>query len=161
MFEMIKFRGGTEKYFVVDFGYPRPSEIDFYQVMWNGHYINYFETSRLYFCKHIEMTTEVFDRYGIQVPVYSYNVQMRNAVLANQKIRVAVRPVSFKKGLLELFHVLIADDEIKAVGTIIHAVIETKTRAIPSPMPEVVNNIIEKMFEPFAPAPKDHKPLFD
>lgn len=149
-FEMIKFRGKEQKYFVVDFGYPRFGEIDGYNVMWNGHYINYFETSRFYYSKYMNLTTKVIEDYGFQVPIYSYNVQMRNPTLQNDRIRVGVRPVSFRKGMLDLFHILLDDKEIKAVGNIIHAVIDKDTRTIPFPVPDVVNEIVGKFFAPFA-----------
>ena len=148
-FETIRFRNQSHRYFMVDFGLPRFSEIDSYDVLWNGHYINYFETARLYYGKFMQIGTDAFERHGFQIPVYSYNVNMRNAVVAGQSIRVGVRPVSFKKGLIDLFHVLIADGEIKAVGHIVHAVIETKTRSIPYPMPPIVVNIVGQFFAPF------------
>lgn len=148
-FEKIKFRNQVNRYFMVDFGLPRFSEIDSYQVLWNGHYINYFETARQYYGRHMNLGTAAFERYGFQIPVYSYNVNMRSAVMAGQNIRVGVRPVSFKKGLIDLFHVLLADDEIKAVGHIVHAVVETTTKSIPYPMPPIVTEIVGQFFAPF------------
>jgi len=40
-------------------------------------------------------------------------------------------------------------NEIKAVGNIIHAVIEKDTRSIPYPIPDLVTNIVAKVFKPF------------
>lgn len=149
-FEMVKFRGREMKYFVVDFGLPRFSEIDAYQIMWNGHYVNYFESSRQYLAAYMNMGTGLFEKYGFQTPIYSYNVQMRNPVTAQEHVRVAVRPMSFRKGMLDLFHVLMANGEVKAVGNIVHAVIEKETRSIPYPIPDVVNEIIGRIFAPFS-----------
>lgn len=158
-YEKIKFRGQEMTYFLVDFGMPRFSEIDAYQIMWNGHYINYFETSRQYFTAHLKMGTGLFEKYGFQTPIYSYSVQMRKPVTAEEHLRVGVRPMSFKKGMLDLFHVMIGDGEIKAVGNIVHAVIEKETRSIPYPMPEIVNQIMGRIFAPFESEESLNKPL--
>lgn len=148
-FERVKFRGQERKYFMVDFGLPRFSEIDGYQVMWNGHYVNYFENSRVYYNDYLKLGTQLFEDYGFQVPVHSYNVQMRNVVVSTDRIRVGVRPMYFKKGLLELFHLLMVGNEVRAQGSIIHAVIMKDTRMIPYPMPPIVNQIIGRIFAPF------------
>lgn len=148
-FELVTFRRETAKYFLVDYGPPRFNELDSYAIMWNGHFVNYFENARQQLAKYTELNTTLLESYGFQVPIHSYQVKLRKPIEANDAMRVAVRPLHFKGGLLEFEHLMMVGAEIRAVGTTTHAVIEMKTRSIAFPMPELVHDVINRVFKPF------------
>lgn len=148
-FENITFQRRTEKYFVVEYGRPRFNELDSYGILWNGHFVNYFENARQMLGRHTRLDTVLLEEYGFQIPIHSYHVKMRKAVEANDDIRVAVRPLHFKGGLVEFQELLLVGDEVRATGTVIHAVLDKVERRIVFPFPEIVFQIVNRVFEPF------------
>jgi YbgC/YbaW family acyl-CoA thioester hydrolase len=149
-FEEIGFRRAVEKYFVVHYGPPRFNELDSYAILWNGHFVNYFENARQQLGKATGLNTRLLEEAGFQIPIYGYNVKLRKPVEANDEMRVAVRPLQFKNGLLEFEHMMMVCDEIRALGNTTHAVIDKKTRSIAYPMPDLVFEIVNRVFSPFA-----------
>ena len=152
-FEMLTFRRETAKYFVVNYGPPRFSELDSYAIMWNGHFVNYFENARQQLGKNTDLNSRLLEEYGFQIPIHSYQVKLRKPIEANDEMRVAVRPPHFKGGLLEFEHLMMVGTEIRATGTTTHAVIDMKTRSIAFPMPELVFQVVNRVFTPFQAAP--------
>lgn len=148
-YENIAFRRREHKYFVVNYGRPRFSELDSYAIMWNGHFVNYFENARQLLGRHTGLDTRLLEEYGFQIPIHSYTVKMRTVVEANDDMRVAVRPLSFKAGLIEFEHLMLVNGEVRATGTTTHAVINNETRSIEYPFPEIVWDVIKRVFTPF------------
>lgn len=148
-YEMITYHRRSERYFVVEYGPPRFSELDSYAIMWNGHFVNYFENARQQLGRVTGLNSRLLEEYGFQIPIHSYTVKMRKPVEANDVMRVAVRPLQFKGGLLEFEHLMLVNGEVRATGTTNHAVIEMKTRSIVFPVPQLVTEIIARVFKPF------------
>lgn len=148
----VTFHRRTENYFVVEYGRPRFNELDSYAIMWNGHYVNYFENARQLLGRYTDLNSVLLAEYGFHIPIHSYHVKMRKPIEANDDMRVAVRPISFKGGLIEFDHLMLVGDEVRATGTVMHAVIDMKERRIVFPFPEIVNEVIQRVFKPFKEA---------
>jgi acyl-CoA thioesterase FadM len=148
-FQNISFQRRTEKYFVAEIGVPRVNELDLYSMVWNGHYINYFANTLQMFGKHTNLSAGLLEEYGFQIPLYSYFVKMRNPIFPNDEMRVAVRPVSFRKGLIEFSHLILVADEVRVTGNTIHAVVDSKTRSMVYPLPELVRAVVDQIFAHF------------
>ncbi len=151
-FEEITFRRIKERYFVVHYGPPRFNELDSYAIMWNGHFVNYFENARQQLGKMTGLNSRLLEESGFQIPIYGYNVKLRKPVEANDEMRVAVRPLHFKNGLIEFEHFMLVGEEVRAIGNTTHAVIDIKTRSIAYPMPDLVFEIVNRVFLPFTKA---------
>lgn len=148
-FDWIEFRRKKYKYFVVEYGRPRFQELDSYAIMWNGHFVNYFENARQQLGRFTDLNSRLLEEYGYQIPIHSYHVKMRKPVEANDDMRVAVRPVSFKSGLVDFEHLMLVNGEVHATGTTIHAVLDMKERQIVYPFPDIVWEIVTRVFKPF------------
>jgi len=143
-FEHIKFKRKNDKYYIVDFGTPRFSEIDSYHVMWNGHYINYFEAARIELCRHIGFDLDSLVKLGCYLPVYNYDITMKKPVLAGEKISVAVTPQELSHSSIKFKHILLVDGEVRAYGEVQH--IPTDTESL-----NIIYNLSEEIVEILAP----------
>ena len=158
-FEDVPFRRATERYFVVHYGTPRFNELDPYGVLWNGHFVQYFENARQQLGKFTKLNPRILDQAGFHMFVYGYNVKLRKIIEVNDEMRVAVRPLQFKNGLIEFEHLMLVGDEVRAVGNTTHAVIDKNTRSIAYPMPDLVFEIVNRVFQPFAKSEATTKEL--
>jgi acyl-CoA thioesterase FadM len=148
-FQDITFQRRTEKYFVAEIGEPRFNELDSYSMVWNGHYINYFANTLQMFGKYANLSAGLLEECGFQIPLYSYFVKMRNPIFANDEMKVGVRPVSFRKGLIEFSHLILVADEVRVTGNTVHAVVDSKTRSMVYPLPELVHAVVGQIFAHF------------
>jgi YbgC/YbaW family acyl-CoA thioester hydrolase len=145
----IRFRGKSAKYFVLEDLRPRFNEIDSYQVMWNGHYVNYFEMARLAMCRQFEFDMETLSKLGYFLPVYSYGVDIMESVFPQDVFKIAVRPLDLKPGIFSFLHLMLKGQKIVAVCKLKHVMIcKQSLKVVSSEKPEIreVFNQFEKTF---------------
>ena len=145
----ISFRGKEKNYVVVDLGFPRFSEVDFYQVVWNGHYVNYFETARLELCRSFDVELSKISEWGCYLPVHNYEVNVTRPVFLKDRMHVAARLDGFSQGILDFSHLLLVDGRIRAHGKVKHVLVDSKTLEILSEPPELVRASFDRMSELF------------
>ena len=145
-FETIKFRGKSHKYFIHEIGLPRFNELDSYSVVWNGHYVNYFETARLALCKYYGFDMKILSDLGLYLPVSSYSLNIRNPVFAQDRISVAVTPLTLEESsVMDFFHLLIVDKDIRAYGTVRHAAMSKESGSIFLKLPDEILEVLKPM----------------
>lgn len=146
-FEKIKFRGKTEEYFIHRMGRPRFNEIDHYGVMWNGHYVNYFETARLAMCKEFGFDMELLSNLGFFLPVYKYEITMTKPVFPQDEITIAVKAVELEESNMKFVHLLMVNGEVRASGSVQHIALSKETGAIAFALPEQIKTVLQPIKE--------------
>jgi len=148
-FQTIQHRGSGKRYFVRHFGRPRFNEIDHYGVLWNGHYVNYFELGRHALCLHCRFDMKSLADAGYFLPVASYEIKMRKPVFPRDEITVAVRPSAISENRYEFTHLLLVGDEIRASGVVQHVPVSKETGSIAYQLPPDVAAILSPLSEVF------------
>jgi YbgC/YbaW family acyl-CoA thioester hydrolase len=147
VFKKIKFRGKMENYFLYKVGLPRFNELDSYGVVWNGHFVNYFETARLDLCRHYGFDMKLLSDNGCYLPVYSYSLNIRKPVFARDEMVVAVRPSALEENVMDFSHLLLVNDDIRAYGTVRHVAMSKETGSLFMTLPEHLINILKPLQE--------------
>lgn len=151
-YKNIRFRGTTKKYFVHEVGTPRFNEIDAYKVLWNGHYVSYFENARLAFCRFCGWDFQVFADMGYLMPVVRYRVDVRKPVFLEDSISVAVRPefksLGYSSQKFEFNHLLLVGDEVRAASSVDHMFMEAG-QGVPAATPQEFYNVFNPVAKEF------------
>ncbi|MBI4042419.1 MAG: acyl-CoA thioesterase [Deltaproteobacteria bacterium] len=148
-FREIRFRGKSRLCFVHEIGYPRFNEIDEYKVVWNGHYLNYFEIVRHECCRHCGFDLELLAKNGCYLPVYQYQVSIRRPVFSSDWITAAVTPVKLEENRFEFLHFILIGDDVRAVGTVTHVPMSQEKGEVLFSLPRNVANIFTLLKEKF------------
>ncbi len=137
-FKLINFRGKTHRYFIYHVGHPRFNEIDAYGVVWNGHYVNYFENARHALCRHYNFDMAVLAKLGFYLPVYKYQVSIRKPLRSDDFITVAVRLSSSQTNQSEFTHLLMSKNNIHAYGQVEHALTDHSGQIVLQPPDHII-----------------------
>ncbi|MGE3975120.1 MAG: acyl-CoA thioesterase [Bdellovibrionales bacterium] len=150
LFQSISFKGGTKKYFVADIGRPRFNEIDHYGVVWNGHFITYFETARHQLCRFCDFDMQRLSDAGVYLPVSNIEIKIKKPILPRDEIKVAVRASLIEENRFEFFHLLLVNNEVRASGSVQHIPMDKSTGTVAYQLPENVVKIMKPLSELFA-----------
>lgn len=142
IFKTIKFRGKSNTYFLYEIGLPRFNELDSYGVVWNGHFINYFEIARLAMCRHYGFDMKMLSDMGCYLPVYSYAANIRKPVFPNDKIIVAVTPILLEESTMDFYHLLLVDNDVRAYCSVRHVAMNKETGSIFMKLPDNVIRVL-------------------
>lgn len=149
VFEEFKLRGKAHSYYMHALGRPRFNEIDHYGVVWNGHFVNYFETGRLALCKQFGFDMELLSKLGLFLPVYKYEVTMTKPVLPTDEMTVAVRATELSESAMIFSHLLIVGGEARAIGTVQHIAMSKETGSIAFTLSDEAKKVLEPIKEAF------------
>ena len=152
--ERISFRGKKKLYYVEKNFKPRFNEIDSYEVLWNGHFINYFELIRMNFFDEFGLNVTKFKEEGILFPVHMFHVEVLRAIRAGEAFDLAIRPFEFGNGFMEFLHLALKDGKVVAFGKVRHFAVNEKDFKVffdvPEPVKIRMKNILYK-FEMLKP----------
>ena len=150
-FDLIKTNRLNAVHFIVNYGVPRFSEIDRYNILLNSQIINYFEDATGIFMSSLikDGVIDSLQEKGVSVAIYDYAVKMRSPIRPKDEMSIALRPTSFKFGLLEFEQSLMVNGKVKAHGRINHVLVEAKTMARVYPIPDFIQKEIDNVFRVF------------
>ena len=148
-YKEIRFKRKNKRYFFIDCSGARISEIDAYKVLWNGHYVNYFEQARIELCKTKGFNMNTLEDLGFYLPVYHYNIYIKAPVLANESFSIGVRPREFSESSFMFEHVLMVNNEVRAYGEVQHVAVDKQTKQMVFSIPEEVASIMRPIIEDF------------
>lgn len=91
-------------------------EVDSFNILWHGNYINYFEIGRLAFSRQFGLSIDDLARYGLFAPVIDFGCRLKESARYGDEIiiRTGIDPV--EKALLTFRYVLIRASDGKALA---------------------------------------------
>jgi YbgC/YbaW family acyl-CoA thioester hydrolase len=149
-FSQVSYRGVKKKYFVVPLGLPRFNEIDNYGVVWNGHYVNYFETARHALCRYCDFDMELLSKAGIFLPVSNFEIKISKPIFPRDEISVAVRCSLVDGSRFEFSHLLLVNGEVRASGLVTHIAVDKETVSVAFQLSDEVVRIMKPVSELFS-----------
>ena len=144
----VKFRKQSQNYFVTKF-HPRFNEVDSYKVVWNGHYVNYFEEARTSLCRNFGISLDALADLGFYLPVYKYNVTMRKPIFLDDEMHVCVRPNFTNPTVFEFQHLIMVKDEVRVTGSVQQVALSKETGQIMFELPKEVLKFLTPLYEAF------------
>ncbi len=126
----------------------RFTEVDLYEVVWHGHYFDWFEVSRNELARQFEMDPLTLKEAGFLAPVVEVHCQFKEPVRPNDEvvIRTGMEP-SELANLIFTYDVLNAETKrVLATGRTIHVLTDPKgilLYRIPEPIQERIGRMME------------------
>ncbi len=157
--ETFKFRLKNKLYYKTQELKIRFSEVDQYKVLWNGHYVQYFELARLELCQYFNFSLGSLSQISCALPVHSYNLEIKIPITLNDSFFVYVRPESFENSMLVFKHLLVSKHKVHALGTFKHILLNTQENTIMNELTPNVAHLISPMLEKFQKE-IDEKPIY-
>ena len=126
----------------------RFTEVDLYQVVWHGHYLNWFEVSRNELARRFELDPLKLMEAGFLAPVVELHCQFKEPARSNDEvvIRTGMQP-SELANLIFTYAVLHAEtNKVLATGRTIHVLTDSKGTLLYR-IPEAIQERIGRMME--------------
>jgi len=126
----------------------RFTEVDLYQVVWHGHYLNWFEVSRNELARRFELDPLKLMEAGFLAPVVELHCQFKEPARPNDEvvIRTGMQP-SELANLIFTYAVLHAETKkVLATGRTIHVLTDSKGTLLYR-IPEAIQERIGRMME--------------
>jgi acyl-CoA thioester hydrolase len=126
----------------------RFTEVDLYEVVWHGHYLNWFEVSRNELARQFALDPLTLKEAGFLAPVVEVHCQFKEPARPNDEvvIRTGMEP-SELANLIFTYDVLNAETKrILATGRTIHVLTDSKGTLLYR-IPELVRERIGRMME--------------
>lgn len=126
----------------------RFTEVDLYQVVWHGHYLNWFEVSRNELAHRFELDPLKLMEVGFLAPVVELHCQFKEPARPNDEIiiRTGVQP-SELANLIFTYEVLHAETKrVLATGRTVHVLTDSKGTLlyrIPEPIQQRISMMME------------------
>src|SRR5688572_22658355 len=139
MIKPLSFRGKEYGYYFSSPLRPRFSEIDHYGVVWNGHYLQYFETARIELCHFFHLNPQAMQEKGLLLPVVSYSVDIMRPLGPSDEFTIAVRPSLVQRGILEFFHILTVQNVPQATCKVRHGFVNQETLEVYFEIPPAID----------------------
>jgi len=126
----------------------RFTEVDLYQVVWHGHYLNWFELSRNELARRFELDPLKLMEAGFLVPVVEVQCQFKEPARPNDE--VIIRTGMQRSELANLIFTYVVrhaeTGKILATGRTIHVLTDSKGTLLYR-IPEAIQQRIGKMME--------------
>jgi acyl-CoA thioester hydrolase len=126
----------------------RFTEVDLYEVVWHGHYLNWFEVSRNELAGKFELDPLTLREAGFLAPVVEVHCQFKEPARPNDElvIRTGMQP-SELANLIFTYEVLHAEtNRVLATGRTVHVLTDSKGTLlyrIPEPIQQRIGRMME------------------
>ena len=144
-----KYKGKSRLYYWSPLYQARFSEIDQYNILWNGHYISYFEEARFSLLSHFNVSISDLDEANLILPVRGYNIELRKPIMAQDKFQVLVRPSFVFEGVIKFQHLLICNEKVHATSELSHVIVHKETGLYSLKPPKAFADGMVKLFNAF------------
>jgi len=128
----------------------RFTEVDLYEVVWHGHYLNWFEVSRNELAGKFELDPLTLKEEGFLAPVVEVHCQFKEPARPNDEliIRTGMQP-SELANLIFTYDVLRAEtNRVLATGRTVHVLTDSKGTLlyrIPEPIQQRIGRMMEHL----------------
>jgi len=145
-----KFRGKNNKYYRSLPQRVRFSEIDQYGVLWNGHYIQYFESARLELCEFFKFNLGSLANAGIALPIHNIEIEIKAPIQRDDTFHIYVRPKRFESGMIDFFHFIKSEDgKLLATSKVRHILYDMEKNEIIKVLNAKTKEVIYPMLKEF------------
>ena len=119
----------------------RYSEIDGHGIVYNSHYLEWFEMGRTELLRSTGMSYKVFLEQGISLPVIEAYVKYHRPIFYDEIVNIQTFVKEPPRATIKIHCEIIVDDELRANGYTVHAFIKNNVKPTRPPK-EFVQRII-------------------